>query len=410
MEPKHNKQCHVNAKLDMQLQYRNQGVPTLSVLSGTFNDTKNIWLQWMKGIARNTAICPTGTSKLLFTNWLQKLFANSTLRDEVLTYLAKLHQCPKKQLEVELINKSDYELDIMQQQSQYKRVTVDCALILRWFIKQIAANNILTVGSAVDLIYFLEVQKGQHISTIISVFAEILPLDIIPGLLIEVSTDDLYHSDLVHLIIQIAESHPGILLALSIQPATLTEYLSKHTESKDKVMLRTGVVVIPQIKTSGLPIETNKFLYQCNMPQNLLDDAHALQQVITDKNVDHSVARSQAELFLFNVLMQTADTKNLFKLNAKLPFEFGNQAMEVDLFASTVQVAIEIDGYYHFQDLDAWRRDRRKDFELQTKEILVLRFLSEDVLSKLEEILYRIRQALHYQRRKLNGRRVSYED
>ncbi|BBL35789.1 hypothetical protein Nstercoris_02065 [Nitrosomonas stercoris] len=94
------------------------------------------------------------------------------------------------------------------------------------------------------------------------------------------------------------------------------------------------------------------------------------------------------------------ETRGLFKLNVKMPFKFGNRSMEIDLFANSVQIALEVDGYYHFQDQTAWRRDRRKDLVLQMQNILVLRFLAEDVVSRLSEIFSSVKQALQHQRNK----------
>ena len=39
--------------------------------------------------------------------------------------------------------------------------------------------------------------------------------------------------------------------------------------------------------------------------------------------------------------------------------------MEVDLWAGILGLAVEIDGYYHFQSRDSFRRNRRKDLALQ---------------------------------------------
>jgi very-short-patch-repair endonuclease len=69
---------------------------------------------------------------------------------------------------------------------------------------------------------------------------------------------------------------------------------------------------------------------------------------------------------------------------------------EVDLVSRKLRLAIEIDGYYHFQDLDDYRRDRRKDLELQRRGYLVLRFLAADVVARLEEILDTILNAVAY--------------
>lgn len=63
------------------------------------------------------------------------------------------------------------------------------------------------------------------------------------------------------------------------------------------------------------------------------------------------------------------------------------------------RLIIELDGgYYHLQDQTAYRRDRRKDWEYQRHGYLVLRFLSEDVVARLEEILETILAAVAYRR------------
>ena len=68
--------------------------------------------------------------------------------------------------------------------------------------------------------------------------------------------------------------------------------------------------------------------------------------------------------------------------------------MEVDLAAPGLALAVEIDGYYHFRDADAYRRDRRKDFELQKQGFLVVRVLADDVVRRLEEVLDQVLAAV----------------
>ncbi len=99
------------------------------------------------------------------------------------------------------------------------------------------------------------------------------------------------------------------------------------------------------------------------------------------------VARSAAERFLFELLSELPETRGLFALNADPGFRFGNRQAEVDLLADGTKLAIEIDGFHHFKDPECFRRDRRKDVALQRHGYLVMRFLADDVVSRLEEIL-----------------------
>lgn len=108
-------------------------------------------------------------------------------------------------------------------------------------------------------------------------------------------------------------------------------------------------------------------------------------------------ARSAAERFLFAMFEALPETTGLFALNAPLPGDvrFGPRPAEVDLLALDPRVAVEVDGYHHFTDAERYRRDRRKDVLLQEQGFLVLRFLAEDVVPRLETILDAVRTAVN---------------
>jgi very-short-patch-repair endonuclease len=61
------------------------------------------------------------------------------------------------------------------------------------------------------------------------------------------------------------------------------------------------------------------------------------------------------------------------------------------------KLVVEIDGsHYHLGSKDAYRRDRRKDWLFQQHGYHVLRFLADDVVARLEEILATILTALDF--------------
>jgi very-short-patch-repair endonuclease len=70
--------------------------------------------------------------------------------------------------------------------------------------------------------------------------------------------------------------------------------------------------------------------------------------------------------------------------------------MEVDLVCQESRLAVELDGAQHFADASAYRRDRRKDALLQEHGYLVLRFLTEDVCERLNDVLDGILRALSH--------------
>jgi len=108
-------------------------------------------------------------------------------------------------------------------------------------------------------------------------------------------------------------------------------------------------------------------------------------------------ARSAAESALLEALDGTAATAGRFELNGRLAVRFGAGAIEVDLLARRDRIAIEIDGYHHF-DLDAYRRDRRKDLLLQTHGYVVIRVLAQDVMQDARPAVNAVCQALAHRR------------
>jgi hypothetical protein len=109
---------------------------------------------------------------------------------------------------------------------------------------------------------------------------------------------------------------------------------------------------------------------------------------------EYAEARSLAEALLYAALQSNPNTKDLFSLNADGGFWFGSRRAEIDLLCASLRIAIEVDGYFHFQDNNAYRRDRAKDFLMQTEGLLVLRCLAEDVAERLDFVLADIFKAV----------------
>jgi very-short-patch-repair endonuclease len=105
-------------------------------------------------------------------------------------------------------------------------------------------------------------------------------------------------------------------------------------------------------------------------------------------------ARSAAEAFLLAILNHRPQTRNRFRLNVPLDFHFGTRPVEGDLVATDARLVVEVDGYYHFRGQEAYRRDRRKDAALQEHRWLVIRFLAEDVVGDLQNVVEQIEYML----------------
>lgn len=121
---------------------------------------------------------------------------------------------------------------------------------------------------------------------------------------------------------------------------------------------------------------------------------HASRQFSPDAQSENR-ARSASEAFLFRRLESLPQTKGLFQLNVELPIPFDHSGkMEVDFLCARARLVIELDGSQHLGDVEAYRRDRRKDALLQRNGYFVLRLLGEDVSKRLDETLDAVLAAL----------------
>jgi very-short-patch-repair endonuclease len=100
--------------------------------------------------------------------------------------------------------------------------------------------------------------------------------------------------------------------------------------------------------------------------------------------------RSLAERVMFEALERRRATRGRFELNGIIDALFGPREAEIDLIDRNLRIAVEIDGFHHFTDSDAYRRDRRKDVLLQNEGFLVIRILADDVLEAVEEAVDRV--------------------
>ena len=197
------------------------------------------------------------------------------------------------------------------------------------------------------------------------------------------------------------------VLALAVGRADAEAYLRDERYSRARALFAEGMVDVP-VALAAMPDaaseRTAALLTRSGVQPETVESfkvaSAARQQVVSREAGDEADdrARSAAERFLFDLLGDLPETAGLFELNVRLAFCFGPMSAEVDLLADSLRLAVEIDGFHHFQDPECYRRDRRKDALLQRQGYLVLRFLAEDVVVRLEDILEEIRAAVAFRR------------
>ena len=206
-------------------------------------------------------------------------------------------------------------------------------------------------------------------------------------------------------------------LALVVAPAAAKAFLRDEPFSRARTLFAEGMVVLPP---AALPPTVCGPVGLAAAPTVLLPvgaplraettasfaaaaSAVRLAAIPSAEPTQNDRARSAAERFLFELLCDLPETAGLFELNVRLDFCFGPMRAEVDLLAAGLRLAVEIDGFHHFRESDAYRRDRRKDALLQRQGFLVLRFLAADVVERLEDILEEIRRTVAFRRATLPG-------
>lgn len=191
--------------------------------------------------------------------------------------------------------------------------------------------------------------------------------------------------------------------AFAVELADAEALLREEPLSRVRAFFTEGMVILPQDAILGSESGDASSTSQNWRPATAasFDAARAAVRAARLPTAEPEAAdraRSAAERFLFDLLGDLPETAGLFELNVRLGFCFGPMPAEVDLLASRLHLAVEIDGFHHFRDPAGYRRDRRKDALLQRQGYLVLRFLAEDVVARLEDMLEEIRATVAFRR------------
>ena len=206
--------------------------------------------------------------------------------------------------------------------------------------------------------------------------------------------------------VQWATSVPAVPIVVVVPSAVWDDFLTGAPESRAKALLREGELAVPAIdpatvertlSEAGASGSAVTALARIGSDAALVESAVGVVRATAappPTPAEDDRARSAAERFLFAFLESLPETAGRFELNASLDFAFGPRLAEVDLLCRSPRIAVELDGYFHFLAPDGYRRDRTKDWELQRRGYLVLRFLAEDVFPRLEMIRDRILDAL----------------
>lgn len=405
-------QLRVPGFLDRHQQRRQQGLPTLSLLVGPRAVAVEHWQNWASRTGRSIVVSEAADEQTLAVDWLNGLAASGNLVDDALAWLAAQKVEPELRARGRVAAMSLHDFDTLWQElfPDFSRNPAAhiAYRILRATILGVEPPETLEA----DFLRASKPDPQQTAHALLVGLAELVSDSRWPTLFVAAPAENL--PDWLNLATRtlagIAVAVPPLPIALVATRQELEKFLKAAPDSRLATLLREGRLDVDgspekqppvrlDVPVSAATTATLAKIGATPASQALLTEVAASLASRGDRE-DEDRARSAAERFLFEVLESWPPTVGKFKLNERLEFLHGSALAEADLVAPTCRLVIELDGsYHHLRDTEAYRRDRKKDYGYQRHGYLVLRFLSEDVVTRLDHILRTIVEALGHQDR-----------
>jgi Protein of unknown function (DUF559) len=411
------------AALDRHALLRERGLPTLSVLVGSRVPTASAWRRWAAGHGQALQTHQSAEPRTVVRACVAELARGHDLQRRSVELLAE--QCGRNpsDLQAELAGKTLHGLDQLLRTLPPDHRNTGAGTIARRLCRAIVEDDRTPpedLAAALDA--ELEGHRRPHWRVLTAIDGLLAP-GLRPALLFAPPADISpvqWLSAESRRLAELAESVPTWHIAIAIGETDFEAYRHGAPETRVKALLTGGVVhvltpdaaaIAGRLRDSGVdPAALDgpvRRLAAERVPAEVVDAfataafQHASVACTTEAGTAREparedAARSAAERFLFEMLDALPATAGRFTLNAKLGFPFGGRAAEIDLCAGSMRLAVEVDGYHHFTDPNAYRRDRRKDWELQRHGYVVLRVLAADVVERMEDVLDRILAAVDH--------------
>jgi very-short-patch-repair endonuclease len=375
--------------LEHHAERRLRGIPTISVLVGDGAAAYQLWRERDPSGSRVLVSWSTESRLPLFESWLSVVIDRCGLGKHILRFLARHSNEDLISIQAQIANATEYSLDVYWQSLALPRSAEWLKLYL-WQTREGRANGMELAPKVADWLRCNHDPATCLFNPLLALYEQ----NELPGLWIathafrDPRSQGELSRQIMPLITLLCEAIPSLPIAVCVSREVMKAYLDGEPESHAKALFREGLI------DEGVG-ETGQLDRQRTAP----DPAPTAPDSAADR------ARSENERFLFTQLESRPQTAGVFVLNQKSDYRFGSKRLEIDLFSETYSIAIEIDGFRHFQDPEAYRRDRKKDLMLQNLDILVLRFLADDVVRNLEQILATIDETISSQRSRLKGQK-----
>jgi very-short-patch-repair endonuclease len=421
---------------------RGEGIPTLSTLVGTVPLAQGLWRMWAARHSRRTAVVTGGTIEDWFREWVHSVLSGRDLYLDAERYLRQRLPEPLDASHDYLRNKTQHELGLAFEHAGLDEHGVGADRICRWLLLRRSGGRSLKADDLIRTQMTWTADSSGAIDAL-SQLLGLIPPAAVPALLVvfDSASRPRPHGDdpsppiellqeSARQLANLVTSAPRLSLAVAVSEADWQAYVERAPESFAKAVVREHIIHVrgwtaermrqAVAARTSRPIDVPEQVFSevarlgaspalvDSLCAALIADPSGHRGQIEESGEDNASEvcsessrdardpwKSAQEQFLFQLLEHTADLAGRFQLNAEPGFPFGNQPAAVDLLNSQLKIAVEVDGYFHFTSPDRYRRDRRKDYALQQHGFLVLRFLAEDVVPRMQTVLQAIREAVH---------------
>lgn len=371
--------------LDRHAQRRRQHIPTLSVVVGAGDAPARFVRHWARLSELN--LCETCSVQLpeLASQWFARLVAARSLPAAACAWLSDRTGRRTAHAWRSLRSRSPHEREMFLDRFLGAAGDSPAESVCRAVIEHDCEQGSTTAGLWERLL----VACRNDVAALFSGAATIVGRGGAPALFVNLPAEaglDAFDAACRSLT-ALTSLSPRLIALVSVCSELVQQYLAQAPESHAVALVREGMVSAAWDDEAS---EASADQGESPRPERV-DERRV--------NAQDDPARSRAERYLFERLQSHPETAGLFELNGlvEAPGAWSGK-LEVDLVARGVQVAVEIDGYFHFNDLEAYRRDRRKDVLLQQAEYFVVRCLADDVVSGLEQIVETITAAVRRHR------------
>jgi hypothetical protein len=389
---------------------REQGIPKLTVLSGPPGLAVPLWRRWLDSHHRALCISLSTSESEVARDWIEVLARARNLEVDAAEFVGNAAGLVSGELHSRLEGKTAHERDVLLQELFPSISTGDVSAACRCLLQQVVHSPLGGTPGAV-----LEACERDPVRALAALHA-IVPAGTAPALLLSGFGPE-WLSRAARLAARLCDLVPSFVISLQVECPTLDTYLLGE-ESHAQALVREGLLALEapspeelKHRLRALGVQATDLL-SSSLARLAADgvtdevvirygEAALAREALSSEPAAADRARSTAEGFLRDMLEALPPTQGLFKNNERADFRINNRPVEVDFLSRSLRIAIEIDGYYHFQQPEAYRRDRRKDLALQRHGYLVLRFLADDVVARFEEIRDTILEVISLRREAL---------